>query len=357
MCTSIKLKNSQSIILAQNYDFYYGHGAVFSNQRWISKAALSDSLTKEGYETGVHTSAVWVSKFGSITFNQFAKELPICGINEKGLAIVSMRHNVEKWTYITGENEITELQWLQMQLDLYATVDEVVAHLDSISYQVKMFPMHYHISDKTGRSIIVEYENGALVTYDDQDICACGNASIMTSQEFAKKYKNIPPEEIELKEPILDRAAKAILLSQKYNNTWESRTPLSQKAFEILGSVSLQVKFYDLFRWIGKWVPPSQTFLQVAFDTQHMKVFFKTKNNTAVREIDMWEVHFESQLPSLAYDIESSAPGNITNKLHEYTRADNERIVKKSFAPMKKEFPPEEQEELIEYPDVFKIVW
>jgi hypothetical protein len=33
MCTSVKLANHQEVVLAQNYDFYYGHGLFIVNKK------------------------------------------------------------------------------------------------------------------------------------------------------------------------------------------------------------------------------------------------------------------------------------------------------------------------------------
>ncbi|MDF1881593.1 hypothetical protein JHD50_09805, partial [Sulfurimonas sp. MAG313] len=93
MCTTFILKNRNHLALAQGYDFYYGHGLIITNKRGIKKVALCELLTKYNlYDEALKTPR-WTSKYGSITFNQFAREIPTCGINEKGLAIVSMWHD------------------------------------------------------------------------------------------------------------------------------------------------------------------------------------------------------------------------------------------------------------------------
>ena len=353
MCTSIKLKNKDFIVLAQNYDFYYGHGLVITNKKGISKVALSDDLTKKNIYSDENKGAKWKSKYGSITFNQFARELPICGMNEVGLAIVSMWHNTEQKPKLQGENQITELQWIQMQLDLYQTTDEVIKNLNTVSYGVQMYPMHYHISDKTGKSVIIELVNGKLSAFTGKDICGCSNAGIEESQDFSKKYLQINPEKIIIKEPILDRAAKAILMSQHYNEQGISIN-IYDRAFNILDAVNLQVGFMDLFRWIGKGIPPSQTFLQVVFDITNGKILFKTKSNRNVREINIFNFDFSPQTPVKVFDMEKGGEENVTKLFQNYTRADNDRIVKKSFAPVKKDFPIEVQNELVEYPEILK---
>jgi len=353
MCTTIKLRNTESIILAQNYDFYYGHGLVATNKKGVSKVAIVDNLTKENIYSDENSGAQWVSKYGSITFNQFGREIPTCGMNEEGLAVVSMWHNTEQKPVGEGDSQITELQWIQMQLDLYTSVDEVINNLDKVSLGVKMYPMHYHCSDTSGRSVIVEIVNGRLKAFENKDISGCGNAGIRESVEYIEKYHNTEHNRITIKEPILDRAAKAILMSKDFNENSSSRE-IHSEAFNILDSVALHAGFGDLFRWVAKSIPPTQTFWQVMFDVSELKIYFKTKQNKKNREINLSTFDFSHKTPVKIFDIEKEEAGDISDKFIDYSRADNEKIVKKSFAPVNNEFPENKQNELIEYPEILK---
>lgn len=51
MCTSIKLRKNSEIILGQNYDFYYGHGLILTNNPFVSKAALTEECSIENLFT------------------------------------------------------------------------------------------------------------------------------------------------------------------------------------------------------------------------------------------------------------------------------------------------------------------
>ncbi|MFB1051491.1 NAD-dependent epimerase/dehydratase family protein [Paraliobacillus sp. JSM ZJ581] len=183
-----KTKKNSEMILGQNYDFYYGHGLILTNNPYVSKAALTEESSKENLFTEENRGVKWKSKYGSVTFNQFGRELPTCGINEAGLSIASMWHNsVQKEIIELEKPLISELQWIQMQLDLYATIDEVEMGLSQYAYSVSLYPMHYHIVDRTGKSAIVEMINGKLQLLKHKDITACGNAGINESIEYFKR--------------------------------------------------------------------------------------------------------------------------------------------------------------------------
>lgn len=265
MCTTFTLKNVNHIALGQGYDFYYGHGLVIVNKRGIEKVALCDDLTRGNLYDHHLKTARWTAKHGSVTFNQFARELPTCGINEAGMAVASMWHDTEKTLPASSENSITELQWIQYQLDCYSCVDEVIGNLDALSLKTEIYPMHYHISDKSGRSAIVEMDNGKLKAFDDLDSFACSNEGIIKSLEYSRKYQNTRAGSIEIREPILDRAAKALLMTREFNESQPPPDPIDY-SFNILDAVSLQVGFKSLFNWLGRGIPPSQTFWQIVFD-------------------------------------------------------------------------------------------
>ncbi|HOY30825.1 MAG TPA: linear amide C-N hydrolase [Bacteroidales bacterium] len=358
MCTSIKLKNKTETVLAQNFDFYYGHGLIITNKRNIAKVAMCDDLTEENMYSDRNSGAKWVSKYGSVTFNQFGRELPTCGINEAGLSVVSMWHDTDQKINIAGEkNLISELQWIQMQLDKFSSIQEVKEGMENYSFSVSIHPMHYHLSDKTGESAIFELENGKLQIFQNKDIVACGNAGITQSLEYSQKHCIQKPADIKIVDPILDRASKAIALTKEFNST-DSSADIRSQAFKILDLVSLQLGFKTLFRWIGKGIPPSQTFLQIVFDISGMKLFFRStkKKYSQIKSIDICDIDFSPLKPVMVYDIEQSETGNITDRMTTYSREINQRIVEKSFKPVRKIFPPEEQKELTRYPELLSIV-
>jgi choloylglycine hydrolase len=80
-CTTFVLKDSSQIVFGRNFDFNVGSGFVVNNPKGISKYALVSN------EDNVMR---WISKFGSVTFNQFGREFPYEGMNEKGLVVALM---------------------------------------------------------------------------------------------------------------------------------------------------------------------------------------------------------------------------------------------------------------------------
>lgn len=116
-CTTFCLKNPESLIYGRNYDFFIQTGFVVINRKGLEKTAL------------VQPPAIpvkWVSKYGSITFNQIMIDMPMDGMNEKGLVIAQMALSESKFPDKDNRPSLGGLQWMQYQLDNSATLNDVI---------------------------------------------------------------------------------------------------------------------------------------------------------------------------------------------------------------------------------------
>ena len=80
-CSTFLLEKDHRFLLAKSYDWIFEDGIVIVNKRHIAKQAMTISSDHP---------MQWISKYGSITFTQAGRELPMGGMNEIGLAIELM---------------------------------------------------------------------------------------------------------------------------------------------------------------------------------------------------------------------------------------------------------------------------
>ena len=99
-CLTFCLQHEKDLVYGRNFDWDVDVGAVIVNQRHIRKAAFVIPPDKP---------VTWVSKYGSVTFNQFNREIPIGGMNEKGLVIECLVSRAE-YPSPDKRNAINELQ-------------------------------------------------------------------------------------------------------------------------------------------------------------------------------------------------------------------------------------------------------
>ena len=150
-CTTFVLHKGKKIIFCRNLDWYSGTGLAIVNQRNLEKVAIVNSSEKP---------IKWVSKFGSITFNQIGRELPFGGINESGLVVEHM--TLDETVYPSADNRyaIGAFQWIQFQLDNYSTVEEVVNSDTLLRISDTNSKIHFLVCDHSGNTAVIEFLNG-----------------------------------------------------------------------------------------------------------------------------------------------------------------------------------------------------
>ena len=68
--------------------------------------------------------ASWVSRYGSVTFNQYGREFPNGGMNEAGLVVELMWLDDTTYPATDGRPALDCLEWIQYQLDTAATLSD-----------------------------------------------------------------------------------------------------------------------------------------------------------------------------------------------------------------------------------------
>jgi hypothetical protein len=343
-CTTFVLDGGGRKLLGENYDFYYAHGAVFVNPAGLQKQALADNED---------LPLRWVARLGSVTFNQFGRELPVSGMNEHGLAIALMWNAEGGYPRVDSRKvaAINELQWIQYQLDNASSLNQVIASLATPPIRKIHADLHYALCDASGSCGIIEFLAGAARVYRDADYspAALTNDSYATSLRFFEGYKGGPFGSIPDKRTSLHHFARTAWLVRASQVNSESDG--QARAFEILSQVSSDYEFLDLFRsLVGR--PPSVTAWSIVFDPVGRSITYRTRGNAKRRSLSVGAAVRRSEGNALALDIDQGTD-DVTGALEPYLREHNARIVTASFKPIQKQFPPAVQQELIRYPESF----
>jgi len=78
-CTAFHAVRGGQHVVGKSYDWHTGEALVVINPRGVAKTAFLGHLADE--------PASWVSRYGSVTFDQYGPEMPSGGINEAGLVV------------------------------------------------------------------------------------------------------------------------------------------------------------------------------------------------------------------------------------------------------------------------------
>jgi len=154
-CTAFVMRGGGSILLAKNLDWPVGEGLLCVNKRDVIKEAFGGGLT---------VPLRWTSKYGSVTFNQFGREFPLGGINEKGLAIeeLSVRADYPPLDVRPGLNEF---QWIQYHLDTCRTVKEVLKRAAEVRISRLLLGLHYLVSLLLNCEIKLFYKVDLMISH------------------------------------------------------------------------------------------------------------------------------------------------------------------------------------------------
>ena len=303
-CTTFCLKRGPQAVFGKNYDWDVGYGLVIVNKRGVAKTAALPPQEKP---------ARWVSKYGSLTFNQYGREFPNGGMNEAGLAVELMWLDETRYPAPDGRPALGCLEWIQYQLDNYATVGEVVKNAGRlrVSSDAKV---HYLACDKSGGCATVEILNGKPVVHSGASlpVRALANHTYEDSLRFREKSPEALPG-ARGDTGSLQRFARAAERAEAYAAAREATDPV-RYAFETLDSVAQG----PYTRW------------SIVYDLKAGRVHWRTRENRKVRFVTLSSFDLSCSTPVELLGIDEGE-GDVTRRFAEYTPEANRKLVASSI--------------------------
>lgn len=343
-CTSIAIEGKNGLLLGQNYDFAYEHGAVFVNPSKLQKISLHNPP---------ETPIKWLAKYASISFSQFGMELPTSGMNEQGLMVQMLWDEDNPIPKQTKESPaLNELQFVQFILDSYSSLEEVKKAVAEVKIRKSYADLHYVVCDKS-QCALLEFNGEKLEFLTNQYApYVITNKSLANSQGFyqaiQKNKENISDEKKAL--PAYARAVR------QHEHLSANKSANQESLLESLTQTKADYEFMDIYNWIVKSRPPSVTAWSAVYDSANLKVYWRNKENEQTKVIDFTKLARSCEKPYLALSLnEEYKTQDVTSKFSEAkVHTENTRIIRASYEPIEDEFPKGVQDELIEYPKQLK---
>lgn len=262
-CVTFVLKNNNTIVFSWNYEFDAGSGYLITNKR---------DLIKTSFAPGGGTPTKWISKYGSVTFNQWGKEFPSGGINEKGLVVVQTMYINTKYPDKDVRPVIMELQWIQYQLDNFSSVQQVIDSDQNLRISNNSIPLHYMICDKTGNIAIIEFINGEMVCYRNNQLLfpVLANDSYKESLTELKKYKGFGGN-AEIPQNSIGPKSGNFIIASNFIKNYTTEKNIIDYSFIAL-SQSSEAK---------------RTQWSVVFDITNSNIYFKSLDNKKIKKISV----------------------------------------------------------------------
>jgi len=330
-CTTFCIKDNKNIIFGRNFDFSTGLGYVMINKRNVTKTAAVFPPEKP---------MTWTSKYGSITFNQMGREFPYGGINEAGLVIEQMWLDKTKYPESDNRYGLSELQWIQYQLDNSTSINDIIASdtLVRVSFQSQA-PIHFLLCDKQGDIATIEYIDGKLVYHKGKDlpVTVLANNTYEESIDYTKKFIEFGGNDIIPKTmKSLDRFAQAASMVKKFDE--KKSENIINYSFDILKTVS----------------QGEATHWSIVYDIVNMKIYYKTYGNRETRVINFEDFNFSCKSPLLVTDIENNID-KIEKDFIYYSTKLNRELIENVFNNVEflKNIPNEARDSMARYPESF----
>ena len=295
-CTTFFIHLNGKMVFGRNYDWVADEGMVCTNQRALAKTSMK---MPDG------NTISWVSRYGSITFNQYGKEFPTGGMNEKGLVVELMWLDATVYPEPDERPSIGVLQWIQYQLDNYSSVEEVIKSDSMIRITSRGTPLHYLIADANGQVATIEFLKGKLnvhygkslpfpvLTNDTYDHSLNSHSNARSNgnnslERFSTACKMIT----QLK---LDSSAKSLV----------------SESFGILNTVAQG----DHTKW------------SIVYDLTEKKIWFRTQECRQLKSISFAAFDFSCQFPSRYISMNGKERGDISQRLSKFSNRINQEIL------------------------------
>lgn len=295
-------------VMAKNYDWDISDGYIMTNAKSTKKTSLVVRASDKTHS--------WTSKYSSITFNQYGREFPNGGINEKGLAVEILWLNASIYPTRDSRETINELQWIQYQLDNYSTVEEIAENIDKLRVAKVYANVHYFACDANLDCATIEFISGkADVHYGNRlTYPTITNSTYRASKEYITDYQGFGGNlSIPSSYGSLDRFVRA-----------------TSKAKQVLASDDQTAGFgiLDSLQDVGR------TQWQILYDLKNKEVQFRTKfSNRNIASFNFNDLNRSCNQSPLYFDLKSNLRGNDLN-WSTLTKTKNTDLVKSSFGQL-----------------------
>lgn len=344
-CTTFILRKGNNIVFGRNLDWITGTGLMITNPRDLQKVSIADPSEK---------TITWVSKFGSITFNQVGRDLPYGGLNEAGLVVENM--TLDETVYPSKDNRyaLGACQWIQFQLDNFSTVEEVISSDSLVRIADNNSKFHYLVCDRFGHSAVIEFLNGKMVCHTGQSL----PVEALANSSYDKSVNCfVDKGDIESDRSLYNFCTAAYQTRQCIPSSSDS---MVNDAFSILDNVKQGVG--------TKW--------SIVYDITNMRIFFRifetprivgenkifTKPGESIlKVVDLRKFDFNCQSPARVIDLDNNHDGLVNAYFTDYSTSINREFIFKAFKffndwGVNITVSPKDLESLAKYPDTFHCV-
>ncbi len=305
-CSTFVAADACGVIVGRNTDSSMAiPGLILVNPRGIPKVAIPWGLLTPTRDA--EPAAKWTSRYGSVTVTALGREFPDGGMNEAGLVVEEMSLGQSAYPRYPGRPWISQVQWIQYQLDNFATVDQVLDNLRTLN--ITGWGWHFTVADASGRCATIDFIKRVPVVSgaDARGDCALTNSPHAASVAYASELK--PAQEDPPGYNSMARFARELHVLATFRP--DGSTSDVQFGFGVLRDVAA----------------PDYTFRSIIHDPRARRIYFRTPKAPQTKYIDLTKLNFSPHARALMLNIDAPLRGDITTKLVPYTTAADRHVI------------------------------
>jgi choloylglycine hydrolase len=322
-CTTFFTSDGDAVAVGKNYDWNLAQGMLVVNKRGVRKQALVLSRGDRPAE--------WTSRHASITFNQYGREFPNGGMNERGLVVEIMWLDSSVYPPPDQRPVINQLQWIQYQLDNHGSVQEMVERAQDLRVTLVHARVHYLACDRSGQCAAFEHIDGQMRVAHGAEM----RARALTNSTYRESMS------------YLDRLGQALPQGRGSLERFARASRRAARAGE-RGQQSLRDYAFDILRDVAQG---GYTKWSIVYEPRTLRVHFRTRENAAIRTVDFARFPRSCDTPIDVADIDEAGGGDITDRFVPYSRERNRALLERTLEPLLPLLPPGTLDAVAAYPD------
>lgn len=300
-CSTFLLSKNGRHIFGRNYDWASGNGMMMVNARGVAK----NSFGQEGSK-----ALSWVAAYGSISFNQFGKEFPHGGMNEKGLVVELMWLNETVYPEADSRAALNELQWIQYQLDNCANIDEVIATDKKLRIdRADAAPLHYLVADARGQAATIEFINGKMIVHKGKDL----SYPVLTNTVYGDAVKQVKEKKTSGLDNSVERFSTACNMINQYQAAGNNQDPVDY-GFTILNKIA----------------QPGYTKWSIVYDITNLQVYCITDQQPQRKQLALRDIDFSCTGTTPVLHLGSAQKGNVSKLFTPLSFEQNKALIARS---------------------------
>jgi penicillin V acylase-like amidase (Ntn superfamily) len=298
-CSTFKLQKGDVLLYGHNLNQpgMQVPGLVFINKRGVFKVGRSwpEMITPDRRDP---STLSWISRYGSVTFSTFGRDMPDGGMNEAGVYIWEMGDDVD-YPKNPALPKLVQMNWMQYVLDNCADLDEALATLDEV--EIGGWGWHYFVGDGRGDCAAIDFIQGQTVIHRGASLPVPGlfNEPYAREVELMHYFKGFGGlYEPDLGDRKVPRFVKTAVLIRDFD-------PARDRDAAAYGLMMLERLYVNE---PAKW--------SVLIDARRRVVYFKTELNPAVKTFSMEAFDFADATPALVLNMDRKEGGDAAAQFH-----------------------------------------